>query len=112
MDEFSTIGTNTVIRLKSKKLSEEQIDPGELGFAKPKIEELVGGDAAENAGILEGILAGTIKGPKRDLVVLNAAAGFVITGKAKNLSAGKALAEELIDRGAAHAKMRAMQDLC
>lgn len=112
MDEFSTIGTNTVIRLKSKKLSEEQIDPRELGFAKPKIEELVGGDAAENAGILEGILAGTIKGPKRDLVVLNAAAGFVVTGKAKNLIAGKALAEELIDRGAAHAKMRAMQDLC
>ena len=112
MDEFSTIGVNTVIRLRNKRLVEEEIDPRALGFAKPKIEDLVGGDAAENANILEGILAGTIKGPKRDLVVLNAAAGFVITGKAKDLAAGKTLAEELIDRGAAHAKMRAMQDLC
>lgn len=112
MDEFSTIGVNTVIRLQNKKLVKDEIDPHALGFAKPKLDDLVGGDAAENANLLEGILAGTIKGPKRDLVVLNAAAGFVITGKAKNLAAGKALAEEIIDRGAAHAKMRAMQDLC
>ena len=112
MDELSTIGINTVTRLQNKRLIKEEIDPHVLGFAKPKVEDLVGGDAAENANILEGILAGTIKGPKRDLVVLNAAAGFVITGKARNLGAGVALAESVIDRGAAHAKMRAMQDLC
>ena len=112
MDEFSTIGTNQVVRLQNKRLYNDEIDPRELGFARPKIEDLVGGDAAENANILEGILAGTIKGPKRDLVMLNAAAGFVITGKARNLSAGKSMAVELVDRGAAHAKMRAMQDLC
>lgn len=112
MDEFSTIGKNKVMRLQGRRLIQEEVDPAELGFARPKLEDLVGGDAAENANILEGILAGTIKGAKRDLVVLNAAAGFVITGQAKNLAAGKAMAEELIDRGAAHAKMRAMQDLC
>jgi anthranilate phosphoribosyltransferase len=112
MDEFSTIGMNTVVRLQNGRLTQIEADPHALGFAKPKLDDLVGGDAAENANILEGILAGTIKGPKRDLVVLNAAAGFVITGKAKNLSAGKAQAEELLDRGAAHVKMRAMQDLC
>lgn len=112
MDEFSTIDVNQVVRLQNKRLYEDEFDPRELGFAKPKIEDLTGGDAAENADILEGILAGTIKGAKRDLVVLNTAAGFVITGKAKNLAAGKGMAEELIDRGAAHAKMRAMQDLC
>jgi anthranilate phosphoribosyltransferase len=112
MDELSTIGINTVTRLQNNRLTKEEIDPHALGFTKPKIEDLVGGDAAENANILEGILAGAIKGPKRDLVALNAAAGFVITGKAKNLGAGVALAESVIDRGAAHAKMRAMQDLC
>ena len=69
-------------------------------------------NATENAAILEGVLAGTLKGAKRDIAVLNAAAGFVITGKAADLEAGKALAEELLSRGAAHAKLRAMQDLC
>lgn len=112
MDEFSTIDVNQVVRLQNKRLYKDEFDPRELGIAKPKIEDLTGGDAAENADILEGILAGTIKGAKRDLVVLNAAAGFVITGKSKNLAAGKTMAEELIDRGAAHAKMRAMQNLC
>lgn len=112
MDECSTIDTNQVIRLQNKRLYNDSFDPRELGFPKPKLEELVGGDAAENADILEGILAGSIKGAKRDLVVLNAAAGFVVTGKVKNLLAGKGMAEELLDRGAAHAKMRAMQGLC
>ena len=112
MDEFSTLDTNHVVRLQNQRLHEDSVDPRALGFAKPKIEELVGGDAAQNANLLEGILAGSIKGPKRDLVVLNAAAGFVITGKARTLAEGAALAADLIERGAAHAKMRAMQDLC
>ncbi len=112
MDEFSTLGMNEVCVLKDKKLAELRVDPQALGFGKAKLEELAGGDAGENAAILEGILAGTIKGAKRDIAVLNAAAGFVITGKATDMPAGKALAEELLQRGAAHAKLRAMQDLC
>jgi anthranilate phosphoribosyltransferase len=72
----------------------------------------VGGDATANAAIIEGILSGTIKGAKRDIAVLNAAAGFVITGKASDMHAGKVLAESLLDRGAAHVKMRALRDWC
>lgn len=112
MDELSTLGMNEVCQLENGRLSETKIDPKSLGFGKAKLEELVGGDAAENAAILEGVLAGTIKGAKHDIAVLNAAAGFVITGQAPDLPAGKALAEELLQRGAAHAKLRAMQDLC
>lgn len=112
MDELSTLGVNEVCELKAGKLGEMKIDPKTLGFGKASLQDLVGGDAAENAAILEGVLAGTIKGAKRDIAVLNAAAGFVITGKAADLAAGKALAEELLSRGAAHAKLRAMQDLC
>jgi anthranilate phosphoribosyltransferase len=112
MDELSTLGMNEVCQLESGHLSETKIDPKALGFGKAKLEDLVGGDATENAAILEGVLAGTLKGAKRDIAVLNAAAGFVITGKAADLEAGKALAEELLSRGAAHAKLRAMQDLC
>ena len=112
MDELSTLGVNEVCQLAGGKLSEMKIDPKSLGFGKASLEELVGGDAAENAITLESVLAGTIKGAKRDIAVLNAAAGFVITGKATDLAAGKSLAEELLNRGAAHAKLRAMQDLC
>jgi len=112
MDELSTLGVNEVCQLADGRLSETQIDPKTLGFEQAELAELVGGDAAENAAILEGVLAGTIKGAKRDIAVLNAAAGFVITGMAADLEAGKAQAEELLSRGAAHAKLRAMQDLC
>jgi anthranilate phosphoribosyltransferase len=112
MDELSTMGMNEVCQLENGRLSETKIDPKALGFGKAKLEDLVGGDATENATILEGVLAGTLKGAKRDIAVLNAAAGFVITGKAADLEAGKALGEELLSRGAAHAKLRAMQDLC
>jgi anthranilate phosphoribosyltransferase len=112
MDELSTLGMNEVCQLENGRLSETKIDPKALGFGKAKLEDLVGGDATENAAILESVLAGTLKGAKRDIAVLNAAAGFVITGKAADLEAGKALAEELLSRGAAHAKLRAMQDLC
>lgn len=112
MDEFSTLGANEVTVLQDGKIESLTIDPSTLGFAKAKIEDLAGGDAAMNADLLEGILAGRIKGPKRDIAVLNAAAGFVITGKATDLSEGKQLAEDVLDRGAAHVKLRALQDFC
>ncbi|SKA82702.1 anthranilate phosphoribosyltransferase [Prosthecobacter debontii] len=112
MDELSTLGTNQVCQLTDGTLREMQIEPAAYGFAKAKLEDLVGGDARENACVVEGILDATIKGPKRDIAVLNAAAGFVITGKAADLAEGKSLAESLLDRGAAHAKMRAMRDWC
>lgn len=112
MDELSTLGKNQVCQLVGGELKDMTLDPKQLGFADAKLDELVGGDAAENAAILEGVLAGTIKGAKRDIAVLNASAGFVITGISPDLATGKALAEELLDRGAAHVKMRAMQDLC
>jgi anthranilate phosphoribosyltransferase len=112
MDELSSLGVNQVCQVAGGRINETRLDPRELGFAKARIEELVGGDAGENAAILEGVLSGTIKGAKRDIVVLNAAAGFVITGVSDDLEAGKSFAEELLLRGAAHAKMRAMQDLC
>ena len=112
MDEFSTLGPNDVTTLRDGTITSLTIDPAALGFAPAKLEDLAGGEAAVNADILEGILAGRIKGPKRDIAVLNAAAGFVITGKAADLAAGKHLAEEVLDRGAAHVKLRALQDFC
>jgi anthranilate phosphoribosyltransferase len=110
MDELSTLGSNHICKLVGDQLIEEQLDPASLGFAQSKLAELVGGEATVNAAIIEGILSGSIKGAKRDIAVLNAAAGFVITGKAADMQAGKALAESLLDSGAAHVKMCALRD--
>ncbi len=112
MDELSTLGKNTIAQLADSNITLTALDGTTLGFAKAKISDLVGGDAHDNADILEGILAGRIKGPKRDLAVFNAAAGFVITGKATNIANGKSLAEDLLDRGAAHVKLRRLTDWC
>ena len=86
--------------------------PRPWALAKATLADLAGGDADENADTLEGILAGRLKGAKRDIAVLNAAAGFVITGKAPDLTQGRTLAEDLLNRGAAHAKLRALIDWC
>jgi len=112
MDELSTLGPNTVCQLSHQLISETTIRPSDLGISKPKLSDLAGGDAVTNADILEGILNGSVQGPKRDLACLNAAAGLVVTGLAPDLMAGLALANQSIDRGAAHASLRAMQDWC
>ncbi|HET6408978.1 MAG TPA: anthranilate phosphoribosyltransferase, partial [Chthoniobacteraceae bacterium] len=67
------------------------------------------GDRAHNARILLDILEGSERGPRRDLVLLNAAAGFVITGLASDLAAGYELAREQITSGRALAKLDALR---
>jgi anthranilate phosphoribosyltransferase len=112
MDELSTIGPNQVAYVAGDKVEMLTLKPADYGFAKATLADLAGGEVTENAEILEGILAGRLKGAKRDLAVFNAAAGFVITGKANHLTEGRAMAEDLINRGAAHAKLRAVIDWC
>ena len=112
MDELSSLGMNTIAKVRDGAVEPDTLDPATLGFAKATLADLAGGEADENADILEGILAGRIKGPKRDLAVLNAAAGFVITGKVPDMIQGRAQAEDLLNRGAAHVKLRAMVDWC
>lgn len=80
-----------------------------LGLKRTTLEDLRGHTRDENARILSGILDGTLQGPKRELVTLNAAAGFVVAGLAPDLTAGLALANEQIDSGRAMAKLRALQ---
>jgi anthranilate phosphoribosyltransferase len=112
MDELSTAGPSTIVKVTPDHLETTTLFAEDYGFARAEVNDLIGGDAQTNADMLEGILAGRLKGPRRDIAVLNAAAGFVITGKAMDLHAGKKLAEDVIDRGAAHVKLRALADFC
>ncbi len=101
LDELTTTGPNKISRLKDGQVTTETLSPADLGFKEAKPEELLGGTPEENAEITRSILAGGQNGAKRDVVVLNAAAALVATGRADDFPAGIALANESIDSGSA-----------
>jgi anthranilate phosphoribosyltransferase len=109
VDELSTLGINHYCQVRDRVVTAHILDAGALGFPRAEIEELRGGDRVENARILTGILAGQIHGPKRDVTVLNAGAGFVVCGLAPHLADGIALASEQLDSGRALASLKALQ---
>jgi anthranilate phosphoribosyltransferase len=108
MDELSLAGPSEVREVAGGVVREFTVDPRELGLATCEVAALRGGDRATNAAILTAILDGTERGPKRDIVLLNAAAGFVITGLAGDLAAGLERAREQIASGGALARLRAL----
>lgn len=101
MDELSSLGPTVVGETFAGKITSDTIDPAALGLSPAGVPDLRGGDAAENAAITGGILSGEIRGPKREVILLNAGAGLLIAGKSATLEEGMALAEEAIDSGAA-----------
>lgn len=107
LDEISASAPTTICELKDGYYRTDVIRPEDFGLTRGKKEELVGGTPAENADITRGILSGIIKGTKRNAVLLNAGAALYIGGKADSMADGVKLAEELIDSGAAMAKLEA-----
>lgn len=112
MDELSTLSPSIVAQVREGRVTRTLLRASDWDFPAATLDEVAGGDAVVNADILEGILAGTVRGPKRDLAVLNAAAGFVITDLAADLKQGRELAETVLERGAGHAKLQALRDWC
>ncbi len=104
LDEISISEKTTIWELKSDTLSSYTITPEEFGFARAKIEAIKGGTTSDNAIMLRDVLQGK-KGARRDIVLLNAAAGLVAGDLAENLADGVKLAEEVINTGKAHQKL-------
>ena len=109
MDDISTSGVTTFAELANGKVTTGLIDPRWLNIPTAPLDELRGGDAIENAGYVEGILAGKIQGAKRDLTLVNAAGGFVVAGLCNDMGQGLNRAREEIDSGRALEKLRALQ---
>jgi anthranilate phosphoribosyltransferase len=109
MDDISTSGVTTLTELLQGKVISGVIDPRWLNIPSAALDDLRGGDAAENAGYLEGILSGEIHGAKRDMTLVNAAGGFVVAGLARDMSEGIERARDQIDNGRALEKLRALQ---
>jgi anthranilate phosphoribosyltransferase len=101
LDELTTTGVNHVARFDNGSVSEEELDAHILGLPRASREDLRGGQAQENARIMRAVLAGAERGPKRDVVALNAAAALVAGGKADGLREGLQLAGDALDSGRA-----------
>ena len=104
LDEITTSGPTYVAALENGKVRTFEITPEDAGIARSKPEALRGGDAEANATALMGVLKGD-KGPYRDIAVLNAAAALVVSGRAKDLKAGAAMAAKSIDSGEAEGRL-------
>lgn len=107
LDELSTTGPSRMLSLDNGEIREVAVDAAALGLAPATADDLAGGDAAANAAIATAMFAGE-PGPKRDIVVLNAAAGLVAAGIAADLAAGIDQAAAAIDDGRAAAKVAAL----
>jgi len=103
-DEISICGPTQVSHLKDGEVRTFQMTPEEYGLKRADCEDIVGGNAAENAKITRSILEGE-KGPRRDMVLLNASAAFVASGICGNISEGLQVAADAIDSGKARQKL-------
>ena len=109
MDEASVSCATRVVEWTGSTMQEYDIAPEMAGLSRREAGGLVGGDARRNAEIIMRVLAGA-PGPRRDVVVLNAALGLWIAGAALDLAAGARLAERSIDSGAAAAALDVLME--
>jgi anthranilate phosphoribosyltransferase len=104
LDEMTVTDRTRVSEGKAGVVSSYWIDAGDFGVPRAHPKDLTGGTPDDNARIVRDILRGK-KGPKRDVVCLNAAPAFVAAGKVKTLQEGYRLAGRIIDSGAAMEKL-------
>ena len=104
LDEITTTNETTVAEVRDAKVHNYTVKPEDVGLPRATPADLAGGDPAQNAAIVRGILHGE-KGPRRDIVAFNAAAALVAGDKAASLKDGVQLAFQSIDSGAAQAKL-------
>ncbi len=107
MDEISVSAPTTICELRDGYYRTSVIAPEDFGIARCQKADIVGGTPEENAQITRDILGGVEKGPKRDIVLMNAGAALFIAGKAATIAEGIKLAQETIDSGAALETMKA-----
>ena len=109
LDEITIAGKTKVAELKDNKTRVYDINPEDYGFDISPLNEILGGDAQENANIITEVLKGA-KGPKRDVVLLNAGAAIYVSGKALSLKEGIEAAKKSIDSGEALKKLEALKE--
>lgn len=110
LDEITTTAKTQVCELKNKKVRCYTLNPSEFGIKKARLKDLEGGKAQDNAAIALAILQGE-KGPRRDIVVLNAGCALYAADKAKSIKEAILSAKESIDSGNALRKLEELREI-
>ena len=100
LDELSTTGPSFVAQIKDGNLTSFEVTPEQAGLPRATLADIKGGDPAHNAAALRELLDG-VRSPYRDIVLLNAAAAFIVADRTDDLKAGVRMAAEEIDSGRA-----------
>ena len=108
LDEITLTGTTNVCELVNGQVKEYTLEPENFELTACKAKDISGGTPEENANIIKNILSGE-QGPKRDIVLMNAAAAICAGGIAENLKVAMHLARQSIDTGSAEKKLN---ELC
>jgi anthranilate phosphoribosyltransferase len=111
LDELTLHGRTRVAELHRGRVSLREIVPEDAGLKRATLEDLLGGDAPRNARIARDIMEGE-RGPRRDVVLLNAAAALMVAGKAEDLEEGVRRGAEAIDTGAMRSLVDRLRALC
>lgn len=111
LDEISTLGPTQMIALRNGTISRSTLDPGSLGIAPAKVEDIGVDDAAHSARILREILNGKDQGPRRDIVLLNAAAAIIAGGLAQDFKTALTVAQDAINSGGAETALEKMVEI-
>ncbi|HEX4841461.1 MAG TPA: anthranilate phosphoribosyltransferase [bacterium] len=108
IDEVSTVGPTRISELRDGRVRTSTITPEDLGLAQGAAEAIAGGRPEENAAITTAVLQGE-RGPRRDIVVANAAAALMTAELASTWTEGVQLAQRALDSGAAYEKLEALR---
>lgn len=109
LDEITLNGLTTVFQVDEGSVQKGRWHPTDFGMQTAEASELDGGDPETNAAILKSVLAGE-EGPKRDVVIMNAAAALLLVRKVHDLKSAVAAAKESIESGAAAGKLEALRN--
>lgn len=109
LDEITTSGTTTVFLVEHGKVQKGTWSPQDFGLPLATLEDLKGGSPQENAQIIREILSGE-PGPRRDVVLINAAAALFVAQKASDVKDALQLAQDSIDSGAASHKLHELSE--
>lgn len=108
LDELTLAGANEVVELRDGAVRAFTVVPQDLGLSPAPVSAIRGGDAADNAAALLGLLKGA-PGAYRDTVILNSAAALIVAGRARTLRDGADIAISSLDSGAALAALEALR---
>jgi anthranilate phosphoribosyltransferase len=104
LDEITTTGPTTVFQVEEGRVQKGRWLPADFGVPQAAVEDLQGGDPETNAAIIRAVLDGET-GPRRDIVIANAAAALLVAQHAPDLKSAVAVAAESIDNGSARRKL-------